>query len=155
VDTLADPAFYRPAAGRRGVDLLCENALAIALEYQEKAGMDLSIGYSGGGIVEGTNADPGKTLAEALAYPAAYPADAGAATELPTSPGGCGILILALPRTITESALDRFLKKRIPGTSVDLAFLYGEAELEDAAESCVRGYRQWGGVYARRIRIGK
>ncbi|GHV74787.1 hypothetical protein AGMMS49940_20890 [Spirochaetia bacterium] len=162
VDTLADPALYRPAAGRRGVDMLCENALAIALEYQGR-GMELSIGYSGGSIVEGTGAEWGKALAEALAYPAAYPVGADAATEpaqptpmeLPASPAGCGILILALPRTITESALDRFLKKQPPGTAVDLAFLYGEAGLEKAAETCVRGYRQRGGGQVRGVRATK
>ncbi|GHT84119.1 hypothetical protein FACS1894137_06770 [Spirochaetia bacterium] len=150
VDTLADPALYSPAAGRRGVDLLCENALAIALDSQEHAGMEISIGYSGGGIVEGANAEAGKTLAEALAYPAAYPPGAAAA-ELPASPAGCGVLVLALPRTITESALDRFLKNRPLGAPVDLAFLYGGAALEEAAETCMRLYKQRGGVYARRI----
>jgi uncharacterized protein (DUF58 family) len=142
VDTLADPALYSPASGRRGVDLLCENALAIALDYQGR-GMELSIGYTGGGsIVEGTNAE----LAEALAYPAAYPANNIAApAALPPSPTDRGVLILALPRTITDSALDRFLKNRgHPEAPVDLAFLYGDAELAETAETCVRLYRQLG-----------
>ncbi|GHV32194.1 hypothetical protein AGMMS4952_22150 [Spirochaetia bacterium] len=162
VDTLADPALYNPESGRRGVDLLCENALAIALDYQGR-GMELSIGYSGGGIVEGTTTEPGKALAEALAHPAAYfgtpPANSGTAKptpmELPASPGDRGVLVLALPRTITESGLDRFLKKQMPGAAVDLAFLYGEAGLEKAAETCVRLYKQRGGVYARGIRVGE
>jgi hypothetical protein len=166
VDTLADPALYNPVSGRRGVDLLCENALAIVLEYQGR-GMELSIGYTGGGIVEGTNAE----LAEALAYPAAYPVNTDAAAglppqpaskedgtprELPASPGDRSILVLALPRTIAgDSALDRFLKNRLPGTSVDLAFLYGDGGPEEAAETCARLYKQRGGVYARGIRVGK
>jgi hypothetical protein len=142
------------------VDLLCENALAIALEYQGR-GMELSIGYTGGGIVEGT----GTELAEALAYPAAYPVSAGTAAglpaqpspmELPASPGDCGVLILALPRTIAgDSALDRFLKNRDPqGAPMDLAFLYRDGGPEEAAETCVRLYKQRGGVHARRIRVG-
>jgi hypothetical protein len=159
VDTLADPALYSPESGRHGVDMLCENALAIALDYQEHEGMELSIGYSGGGIVEGSTAEPGKTLAEALAHPAADPGNTGAAMGLPASPGDRGILILALPRTITESALDRFLKKQPLGVTVDLAFLYGdeaqEAAQEAGAETCVRIYRQRGGVHARGIRVGE
>jgi hypothetical protein len=76
--------------------------------------------------------------------------------ELPVSPGDCGILILALPRTIPDGALDRFLENR--GLPVDLAFLYGdgaqEAAQKAAAENCVRGYRQRGGIYARAVRVG-
>ncbi|MFP3042644.1 DUF58 domain-containing protein [Treponema primitia] len=147
VDTLADPALYSPAAGRRGVDLLCENALAIALEYQRR-GMELSIGYAGGSsIVEGT----GAVLAEALAYPAAQLAtELPAQAELPAAPADRGILILALPRTITESALDRFLKKQ----AVDLVFLYEDDKLEEAAQTCVRLYSQRAGVHARQTRLG-
>ncbi|WP_010263954.1 DUF58 domain-containing protein [Treponema primitia] len=150
VDTLTDPALYSPAAGRRSVDLLCENALAIALEYQHR-GMELSIGYTGGSsITEGTGAE----LAEALAYPAAqlltkFPAQS-AQTELPASPTDRGILILALPRTTTEGALDRFLKKQ----TVDLAFLYEDDRLEEAAQTCVRLYSQRAGVHVRQIRLG-
>jgi hypothetical protein len=46
VDTQTDRRFYSPEAGRRGVDILCENALAIALEYTGR-GMDIRIGYTG------------------------------------------------------------------------------------------------------------
>jgi hypothetical protein len=107
----------------------------------------LSIGYTGGSIVEGTNAE----LAEALAYPAAQ----SVPPDLPASPASRGVLVLALPRTTTEGALDRFLKSRKPpGTSVDLVFLYGDDELAEAAQTCVRHYNQRGGGHARQIRVG-
>jgi hypothetical protein len=126
--------------------MLCENALAIALEYQDR-GMALSIGYTGGGIVEGTKAE----LAEALAYPAAQPVP----PDFPASPTDRGVLVLALPRTVTESALDRFLKNRKqPGTPVDLAFLYDDDGLAEAAQTCVGHYNQRGGIHARQIRVG-
>jgi uncharacterized protein (DUF58 family) len=141
VDTLADPALYSPASARRGVDLLCENALAVALEYQGR-GMAMSIGYTGGSIVEGTNAE----LAEALAYPAAQ----SAPPDVPAPPAGRGVLVLALPRTATEGALDRFLKNR----TVDLVFLYEDDGPEEAAQTCVRYYNQRGGIHARHIRLG-
>jgi hypothetical protein len=114
--------------------------------------MDLSIGYAGGSIVEG---DP-QELAAALACPAAYPGAASPDTmELPEPPADRSVLVLALPRTITGGALDQFLKKRSqPGTPVDLAFLYGDEALAEAAETCVRLYRR-GGVHARQIRLGE
>jgi hypothetical protein len=160
VETMTDPALYDGTSARRAVDLLCENALAIALEYRRR-GMDLSIGYTGGVIVEG---DPPE-LAAALAYPAAYPGAAagkfkgqvsgasGDRMELPEPPADRSVLVLALPRTLAGGALDRFLKKRSqPGTPVDLAFLYDDA-LAEAAETCIRLYRR-GGVHARQIRLG-
>jgi hypothetical protein len=147
VDTLTDPALYNSASGRSGVDMLCENALAIALEYQDR-GMALSIGYAGGSIVEGTNAE----LAEVLAYPAAQ----SAPSDFPTLPADRSVLVLALPRTATESALDRFLKNRKqPGTPVDIVFLYNGDGLAEAAQTCVRHYSQRGGIHARQIRFSR
>jgi uncharacterized protein (DUF58 family) len=152
VDSAADPALYDGASGRRAVDLLCENALAMALEYRLRRGYP-SIGCAGGSIVEGGPAE----LAAALAYPAAHPGagESDAAMELPEPPPGTGVFVLALPRTFADSALDRFLKKRKhPGSSVDLVFLYEEDLLTEAAETCVRLYNQRGGVHARQIRLG-
>jgi hypothetical protein len=172
VETLADPSLYSPATGRRGVDLLCENALAAALEYESRD-MDVSLGYTGGGLTEGTGAD----LAEILAYPAAYPLDpavrhavgvkalAGGrvpelSAELPAAPGDRGILVFALPRTVMDTsasmgALDRFLKGRVSApnqkSAVDLVFLYEGDELKDAAGTCARLYGQQEGVHARQI----
>jgi hypothetical protein len=158
VDTLADPALYSPASGRRGVDILCENALAIALEYAHR-NMEISIGYSGSTLTEGAETE----LAEALAYPAAYPAPGFGNTgggslqaDLPLPPPDRGVLILALPRTeMGTSALDRVLKNPLRGqrSPTDLFFLYAGDGLEESAETCVRIYGQNGGVHARQIRL--
>jgi uncharacterized protein (DUF58 family) len=146
VDTQADPALFPPEAARQGVDLLCENALALALEYLDR-GMDIHAGYTGGEIRGGTQAE----LAEALAYPAALPLSAG--EELPEV-SGRGVLLLALPRDSGESAaLDRFLRKRGGKQAVDLVFLYRGEGLDGAAETCVRLYHQKAGVHARRLRV--
>jgi hypothetical protein len=176
VDTQTDPALYTPEEGRRGVDLLCENALAAVLEYGERT--EVLIGYTGGGIRGGNPAE----LADALAYPAALPlAPAGGSAafprrifphpagpaglsgaagdgafvpaELPQAPDR-GVLILALPRSGAEtSALDRFLKKRTPQQTTELLFLYEGDRPEEAAGTCVSIYGQKGGVHARRIRL--
>jgi hypothetical protein len=167
VESMADSALYKPDAARKAVDLLCENALAIALEYRRR-GMDMSIGFTGGALAAGGIAEGSATdLVAALAYPAAYSgapagdpktqtaAQAEAAADLPESLPDRGLLILALPRTIAGGALDRFLKNRKqPTTPVDLVFLYGEDALAEAAETCVRLYNQRGGVHARQFRLG-
>jgi uncharacterized protein (DUF58 family) len=143
IDTLADPALYSPAEGRRGVDLLCENALAVALEY-ELRGMEIMLGFSGGEL---TAVKPGE-LAAFLSYPAA--SHPGAERELPLSPGDRSVLILALPRNIAEgSALDRFLKNRQSGQGVDLAFIGNDTEMT------VQYYNKKGGthIHARQIRL--
>jgi uncharacterized protein (DUF58 family) len=148
VDTQIDPQLYTPETGRRGVDLLCETALAIILEYAGR-GMDMAVGYTGGeGLREGS---PGE-LAAVLAYPAALPASENG--ELPLEPGDRGILILALPRVSGRpAALDRFLTRRRTNQAIDLIFLYEGDGLDDPAELCVRLYLQRGGVHARRIRL--
>jgi uncharacterized protein (DUF58 family) len=149
IDTQADPALYTPEEGRRGVDLLCENALAAVLEYSERAGAEVLVGYTGGGIRGGNAAE----LADALAYPAALPFTPAEKGELPGTPDR-GVLILALPRTGTEpSALDRFLKGRMPGQTAEILFLYTGDLPDKAAETCVSIYGQKGGVHARRIRL--
>jgi hypothetical protein len=146
VDTQADPLLFTPETARLGVDLLCENALALALEYLDR-GMDIQAAYTGGGLRGGNAAE----LAELLAYPAALPLFAGA--ELPEV-SDRGILILALPRDSGESAaLDRFLRKRGHKQGVDLVFLYRGEGLDEAAETCVRLYHQKAGVHARLLRL--
>jgi hypothetical protein len=120
IDTQADSARYSPKQARHGIDLLCENALAAALACAD-SGMDVRIGYSGGGAVRRfASGSTAADLAALLAWPAALPlADNTPQTrsaELPAVPEDCGILILALPRTNTEgSALNRFLKKQEAG----------------------------------------
>jgi uncharacterized protein (DUF58 family) len=154
IDTQADKSLYSPEAGRRGVDLLCENALAAALEYTG-LGMEVFIGYTGGDSRSGSPAE----LAAALAYPAA--AAVTGTEDLPLSPTESsgedrGFLVLALPRTIggagESTALDRFLKKRGAKQGVDLVFLYDRDDLDEAAETCVHIYGQNGGIHVRRIR---
>jgi uncharacterized protein (DUF58 family) len=145
VETTADPALYKPASARRAVDLLCENALALALEYRRR-GMDLSVGYAGGAVVEGNEA----ALTAALAFPAAC--SVAAAEDLPETPADRSILVLAIPRTVTGGALDRFLKNRKqPGPPLNLVFLYDDNGLTEAAETCVRLYNHRWGIQARRL----
>ncbi|MDR0721836.1 MAG: DUF58 domain-containing protein [Treponema sp.] len=146
VDTQRDDTLYTLQAACRGVDLLCENALTLVITGTDR-GMDLYIGYTGGAIHGGTQAE----LTLALAYPAALPLSGP--EELP-SPDDQSILILTLPRVAgTESALDRFLKQRNPHQGVDLVFLYEGNAYDEAAETCVSIYGQKNGVTARRIRI--
>ena len=107
IDTEYDPLLYSAPAARRGIDLLCENALAAAVACTE-SGMDVIVGFSGG-AVHGGNA---RELASALALPAALSHTASAPPELPVTPDDRGIIILALPRTnMEDSTIDRFLKK--------------------------------------------
>jgi hypothetical protein len=165
IDAEYDPLLYSVEAARRGLDLLCENALAAALAWTG-SGMDARIAYAGSaGFPAAVPPAPlqGNSpaeLASALAWPAAYPL--GTRAELPAAPGDWGVLILALPRTSAESsALDRFLKQfagRGAGhaKTAELVFLYaaGEAqgpggELAAAAETCAALYRQRAGLRAR------
>jgi uncharacterized protein (DUF58 family) len=144
VDTQADPLLYTPERARLGVDLLCENALALALEYLDR-GMDIAVAYTGGKIRGGNAAE----LAETLAYPAALPLSAG--EELPEV-SDRGVLLLALPRDSGEgAALDRFLRKRENKQALDLVFLYQGEGLDEAAETCVRWYSQKAGLHVRRL----
>jgi uncharacterized protein (DUF58 family) len=155
VDTQADPALYTPEAGRRAVDMLCENALAAALECAGK-GMDVLTGYTGGEVRGGTATE----LAAALAWPAALPL--APLAEYPES-ADRGFLILALPRTSgaggmdggagDTTALEKFLKKRDTKQRTDLLFLYRGDRLAAAAETCAALYGRKGGVHARRIRL--
>ena len=123
IDTEYDPALYDESQARRGIDLLCENALGAAIACAE-SGMNVLVGcldggVRGGGSVSGSLA---QELATALAWPAAKPWEArsdaapqnAASTETgdsPDLPVERGILIMALPRSCTGTALDRFLKK--------------------------------------------
>ena len=163
IDTETDSALYTLDEGRRAVDLLCESALAAALEFSSQ-GMDISIGCTGdqktsakiiGG--EGNAVLNAAELAAALAWPAAIRASPKAhlpraylpQAYLPTAPKDRSVLILALPRTLAadlsaadkSSALDKFIKKRKAGT--DIVFIYDAlaSDLEDAAKACVKRYR--------------
>jgi uncharacterized protein (DUF58 family) len=156
IDTEADRILYTLDEGRRAVDLLCENALAAALEFSRQ-GMDISFGYTGGEIIEGPlNA---AELALALARPAAiYQSSAKMpSANLPKTDENCPVLILALPRVSSaSSALDRFIENLKPGgyrTEAELIFLYDAAsklaaELEDTTRFCVNLYRGKPGIFA-------
>lgn len=168
IDTEADSSLYTMDEARRGVDLLCENALATALEFSDRC-MDIQIAYTNGGIIggreEGSPLNRAE-LASALARPAVVmrqtpgaglPAASG--SELPNAPGHKAVLVFALPRAINEqsapesSALDRFLEKREAGQETDIFFIYDgrckkAAELEDAARGCVGFYGGRSGVHA-------
>jgi uncharacterized protein (DUF58 family) len=144
LDTQRDPRLYDEEGGLRGVDLLCEYALAGVMAYVE-SGLIIETGYAGGSILGGSPPE----LAAVLAYPAAL-TDPG---ELPLPPEGDagGVLVLALPRTgAADSVLDRFLKRR-GNRQTDLLFLYEGERYDAAAEGCVRIYNCRGGIRARRL----
>jgi hypothetical protein len=112
VDTETDPALYSREQGRAAVDLLCEQALAIALDFASR-GMDVLVGYTSGALTGGD----GEDLARAMAGPASIMRGGrrgpplGGAEDLPMADRGT--CILALPRTNGETgALDRFLARR-------------------------------------------
>jgi hypothetical protein len=160
LDCEYDPSLYDRMEARRGVDVLCENALAAAQACME-SGMDVLIGYTGdGGIKDaGTPGDAVPLLLPAkqsssLAWPAALPLSGS--LVLPSAPEDYSILILALPRTASDTALDRFLKntsaQRMGKNSVvDLVFFCDNDEHFTAAETCCALYRQRPGVTARVI----
>jgi len=156
-----DPSLYDREEARRGVDVLCENALAAAHACLE-SGMDVLIGYTGGGVRDNAEVPlllPAKIAAtsggaaSSLAWPAALPLSAS--LELPVAPEDYSTLILALPRSAADTALDRFLKNtaaRRAGKNsvVDLIFFCGgDNERFTAAETCCALYRQRPGVTAR------
>jgi uncharacterized protein (DUF58 family) len=156
IDSQADPALYNADTGSRAVDLLCENALAMSLEYSGR-GMDIAIGCNSKDVPAGIIRDgTAEELAAALAWPAALPLSAQ--TELPVDPDR-DILILALPRTAGGSAegestaLDRFLKKRGQNRGLEIIFLYEGENRNESAETCVRIYGSKTRIRASRVRV--
>jgi uncharacterized protein (DUF58 family) len=143
--------------GRRAVDLLCENALALVMEYSGR-GLEIAVGYTGGKPPRtGSPAE----LAALLACPAALPlrspqsGESAIMPELPEAPEDRAVLVLAPPCSeAANSALDRFLKKRGKERETDVLFLYEGENLDEAAETCTRFYSRRAGVRARRIRLG-
>jgi uncharacterized protein (DUF58 family) len=166
IDTQIDAGLFRAGrftgkdraaeAGRRAVDLLCENALALVMEYTGR-GMEIAVGYTGGKTPQtGSPAE----LAVLLAYPAVLPLNAplsgGGVPELPDAPEDRAVLVLALPHSeAANSALDRFLKKRGKERETDILFLYEGEALDEAAEICARFYARRPGVRSRRIRLSR
>jgi hypothetical protein len=170
IDTQYD-ALYTAKSVRNAVDLLCENALAVATDGDR----DVQIGFTrtelaGGG---GQTVQSGNSLTKTeagffLALPYAIPITQAAASrkwksknaDLPPVDRDLDILILAMPRLYAEaSALDRFLSKNA-NRIIDLVFIYGAdanqnnteyARRAAAAETCVSLYNKRPGVRARAI----
>jgi len=181
IDTHFDPMLFSPEAGRRGIDLLCENALACALELIG-GGIDVRVGYTGMAVAAGLNAANGgipqpqaanapvflhggtaAEIAAIFARPAAIRwSGAPSGTELPAPPADCGILVFALPRANADSsALTRFLERAASEDKrrfVELIFMYEGsgrgAELDEAAAVCEAYYRRRTGVRVRLIKTG-
>ena len=165
VDCEYDPSLYDKGEARRGVDVLCENAQAAAQSCME-SGMDVLIGYTGNSVINDIVINDGNKdaaaaplsakQASALAWPAALPVSA--APDLPAAPDDYSILILALPRSASNTALERFLKKTADrragkNNTVDLIFFCdNNNDRFSAAETCCTLYRQRPGVIARIIR---
>ena len=173
VDGEYDPALYDKPNARHGVDLLCENALAVAVACSE-SGMDVVVGTLDGG-------GDRKEFAATLARPSATCVKENQAghnlsgtdndSELSLQAGDTdnnrGIMIFALPRSCTETNLDRFLKKAATGQgtgknrNVDLLFVCHQTETgsekEDeritTANLCVSMFNQRPGVKARLILV--
>ena len=77
---------------------------------------------------------------------------------MPAAPEDMAVLVLAMPRTVSESALDRYLRKRNSKQGTDLVFIYDAesmraAELEHAARVCVSLYSGKQGVHAERAAV--
>jgi len=183
IDDEYDPVLYGKSQARRAIDLLCENALAAAIACTE-AGMNVFVGSLEGTISGGTSNPLSPELASSLAWPAARPMrkpEAGLQSRRASPiPCDCGILVFALPRSCTETALDRFLKAASgPGTgartkAVDLLFVCHrertakddaetgetgevvsvmEGERLSSAELCVSMFNQRPGIRARIVRV--
>jgi len=177
IDCEYDPSLYDRAEARAGIDVLCENAMAAALSCTE-SGMDALIGYTAaaGGASAGSDASLGGETpfilpakftaaggaaapggaAASFAWPAALPLSAS--LELPVAPDDYSILVMALPRSASDTALERFLRNtsvRRAGknNAVDLIFFCdNNEERYTAAETCCTLYRQRPGVTSRIIR---
>jgi len=139
-----DPSLYDRGEARRGVDVLCENALAAAQACMD-SGMDVLIAYTGDIVVKDAEIPlllPAKQVSS-LAWPAALPLSPS--LVLPVVPEDYSILILALPRSASDTALDRFLKN----TAGDIIFFCDSDDRLAAAETCCALYRQRPGLTAR------
>ena len=151
VDAEYDPALYGKSEARAGVDLLCENALAAAVACAE-SGMDVLVGAldDARGAAGFSFGALSSDFAKALATPAARamqegeaphddaPAQADDSPEARALPPDRAVLVMALPRSRTETALDRFLRKAAQGSAgarvspIDLVFIaHGDSSRSD------------------------
>jgi hypothetical protein len=180
IDTQIDPTLYSPEESLNEVDILCENALRAVRELTQ---MEISIGYTGGKIMQissysdAVSGDKSETsgsaynsavnAASGLAWPYALPLSG--VEPLPDAPEDQGILILALPRTLNvvgpgeyTSALDKFLASRtnnpMSQLEADILFLYTGTgkkadEQEEAARFCTTFYNRKNRVHANWIAV--
>lgn len=142
-DAYFDTALYTLGAAREDIDLLCENALALAVEFSAQ-GLDVRIAYTGAEKNQ-ASLETDRPFAEILSYPAASPSLSLTAPSAEDR----GVLIFARPReTDKETALDIFLKKtkgmksRNAESSITLVFLSRNKKLQSCGESSARMYRQ-------------
>ena len=161
IDTQCDSLLYNANSGRRGVDLLCENALAAALGFAS-AGMDVMIGFTGSDAANSLRANTPSEFAAALAMPFCCPLSPHA--QLPRLPDDRGVLVFALPRANAEpGALGRLVnnQKNSEGITspIDIIFLYtanadnAANDLDDAAETCAAFYNRMPNVRARAVKV--
>ena len=170
VDTEVDRSLYTVDEGRQAIDMLCETALAVALEYKGK-GMDIHMGHTGSRIVGEENSSrnlltprnvpeplSSVELACAFAMPFAIFRDSATSRKnksaemrkaemLPALPN-MAILILALPRMFVEisageySALEKFIKTREAKQEANIVFLYSHDTGNKKAGSPETGTRR-------------
>jgi hypothetical protein len=137
------------------VDLLCEQALALALDFTNR-GMDVLVGCTGGGLTGGDGEELARAMSGPFAIGYGFKALGRAQakhvphTAAPELPGADrGVCVLALPRTAAgnggASALDRFLARRAasggeggPAAPCEIIFLYtADTAVREAAATAV------------------
>jgi hypothetical protein len=134
VDSYADPALFTPERARENVDLLCEQALALAAIWINQ-GIDVGIGScESKSITRGSLFE----LAGALAYPSAHAL--GTEDELPRPAPQEALVILALPRLSPgSSALVRLGQNS--AQEMNALFLYSDSALTGPAQACAEAHK--------------
>jgi len=159
IDTEYDPDLYKLEEARSQIDLLCENALAAALACKE-SGMDVLINYSREKqpekITEKTLSE-NRNFTSDLAWPYTTPLTHESLLQLSVPNDNRGILVFALPRTQSETSLDRFIKKVSDNSGeknkprqIGILFLANpqKSNCISAAETCIAMYNRRSGIRA-------
>jgi len=145
VDCSVDGSLYSIESGRSALDLLAEHALGLVVDLHNR-GMEVLVGYSGSEIAP---LDP-SAGARFLAFPAVL--DLDTPSDLPVPVAGWGVLILALPRSVSvvdnPTSLDRFLS-RFRHKALELVFIYDHQLGAGTVSACVSMYAQKGGFRVR------
>ncbi|MHC6204633.1 DUF58 domain-containing protein [Breznakiellaceae bacterium SP9] len=144
IDSHVDPELFTAEAARAAVDLLCEIALTLLIDFTEK-NLSVKLGYTNGTIHEGSRAE----LSAVLAFP--YAISLNEPAELPLSHKERSILLLALPRSaFSQSAgLDHCIAKRHAQQRVSIIFIYNTDSLAGAAANCASRYGRNQGLTAQ------